>query len=69
MNENKQEILNLLVPALQATRDQHDLIGLTYEAFDGTEIVRVEYAGGHRTVNVSLDSGIAMIRDVLRSME
>ena len=31
MNENKQQILDLLVPALQATRDQHDLVSLTDE--------------------------------------
>ena len=68
--ENKQQILDLLVPALQATRDQHDLVSLTYEDLgnDRQEVV-IEYEGGSRRVNVSLDSGIAMIRDVLRAME
>ena len=70
MNENKQQILDLLVPALQATRDQHDLVSLTYGDLgnDRQEVV-IEYEGGSRRVNVSLDSGIAMIRDVLRAME
>lgn len=68
--ENKQQILDLLVPALQATRDQHDLVSLTYEDLgnDRQEVV-IEYEDGSRRVNVSLDSGIAMIRDVLRAME
>ena len=29
--ENKQEILDLLLPALQATRNLHNLISLTYD--------------------------------------
>lgn len=68
--EDKQMILDLLVPALQATRDQHDLVSLIYEdkGNDRQEVV-INYENGSRRVNVSLDSGIAMIRDVLRAME
>lgn len=66
MTEDKQKILNLLVPALQATRDQADLTALEYDAEH--ELVKVRYTGGTKTVNVALDSGIAMIRDVLKAM-
>lgn len=66
MTEDKQKILDLLVPALQATRDQADLTALEYDA--GHELVTARYTGGTKTVNVAMDSGIAMIRDVLKAM-
>ena len=66
MTEDKQKILDLLVPALQATRDQADLTALEYDA--ERELVMVRYTGGTKTVNVAMDSGIAMIRDVLKAM-
>lgn len=66
MTEDKQKILNLLVPALQATRDQADLTALEYDA--ERELVTARYTGGTKTVNVAMDSGIAMIRDVLKAM-
>lgn len=68
--EDKQKILDLLVPALQATRDQHDLVSLIYEEKSDTrQEVVINYENGSRRVNVSLDSGIAMTRDILRAME
>lgn len=65
--EDKQKILDLLLPALQATRDQHDLIELRYDR--SVEAVFVVYEHGAFPVNVHADSGIAMIRDILRAMQ
>ena len=64
--ENKQEICDLLCATLKATRDQHDLESIMYH--DDTETVTLAYEGGGRSVNVALDSGIAMIRDILRAL-
>ena len=63
--ENKQEILDKLLPALQATRIFRDLASLDYDP--QTEMVTAVYDGGATLrVNVSGDSGFAMIKDVLR---
>jgi len=68
--ENKQQICDLLTEALKATRDQADLIRIRYEEIgpDHQQVV-LDYEGnGRRSVNVSLDSGIAMIRDILMAL-
>lgn len=64
--EDKQKILDLLLPALRETRDQHDLVNLQFDP--QTETVKVTYENGSFDVNVRYDSGIAMIRDVLRAI-
>lgn len=70
MEENKQEILDTLLPALQKTRNQHDLASLQLVQERGEEFVIIRYAGGYTDrANVTLDSGLAMIRDVLRRLE
>ena len=68
--ENKQLICNLLCATLKATRDQHDLQSLTYH-FNGPDdqMVTVAWSEGGTSVNVSMDSGIAMIRDILRAIQ
>ena len=68
--ENKQEICNLLCAALRATRDQSDLTDVIYRQMpNDNEIVTLFYENGHkRSINVNMDSGIAMIRDVLRGV-
>ncbi len=68
--ENKQHICTLLCAALKATRDQHDLTSLTYQDIgqDQSRVIVTYDGGGSRTVNVSLDSGIAMIRDILKAI-
>lgn len=70
MKEDKQKICDLLCEALKATRHQDDLISLVYEKNDaGYETVTSIYnGGGSRSVNVTMDSGIAMIRDILKSL-
>lgn len=65
--EDKQRILDLLLPALQATRDQHDLEELRFDP--DKEVVNIVYENGVLQANVAMDSGIAMIRDVLRAID
>lgn len=65
--ENKQDILDFLLPALQLTRACEDLCSLEYD--EELEIVTATFAKGTRKINVACDSGIAMIRDVLANIE
>ena len=69
--ENKQLILDALCSAIQLTRDQADLESLKYKEIgpDEQRVIATYDGGGSREINVSLDSGIAMIRDVLRAIE
>lgn len=71
MHEDKQKICDLLCETLKATRGQHDVVALKYEILDNDdERVTIEYEqGGSRQVNVSMDSGVAMIRDIMRACE
>lgn len=50
MGENKQEVLTMLLSALQATRNLHDLTSLTY--IEEREIVVATFTGGNKIVNV-----------------
>lgn len=61
--ENKQRILDLLLPALQATRNLEDLEDLEYDAEN--ENVIATFKGGIKRANVAMDSGTAMIKDVI----
>ena len=64
MYEDKQLIMDLLCKTLQATRNASDVVSLGYDA--DSETVLVTFAsGGFRIVNVAMDSGTAMIRDVM----
>ena len=66
--ENKQIILNALLVALQLTRAGDDLHCLRYDAED--EEVKVFFTGGsYQVINVALDSGLAMLRDVLNQID
>ena len=64
--EDKQKILNYLTKALQATDNASDLIGLTY--IPDKEYVIVHFEQGMRVVNVHMDSGTAMIKDVVNHL-
>ncbi len=70
MHEDKQKICDLLLPALQATRNLYDLVSLKYERIgDCDEIVTATFDNGYsKTVNVSMDSGTAMIRDIVKQI-
>lgn len=65
MHEDKHEICKRLFYTLTATRNCYDLLSLTYN--DKEEMVYAEFIGGHiRKINVAMDSGTALIRDVMR---
>ena len=70
MEENKQLICNLLTVALQATSGAWDLVSLDYiPAVPGKsgETVTVLFRNGYtKQVNVNLDSGTAMIKDIMK---
>ena len=63
--ENKKEIVALLLPVLQATRNNlSDLIDLTLD--ETTEIVTATFSNGAtKRANVAADSGTSMIRDIV----
>ena len=68
--ENKDLICNELAKLLKLTRNQSDLKALKYEILDNVEeIVTVEWEGGRKVVGVSMDSGTAMIRDIMRAID
>lgn len=64
--EDKQKILDLLLLALQATRNLNDLISLRYDK--EKEMVIACFCSGNKLVNVAMDSGTSMIRDVLNQI-
>ena len=67
--EDKQKICDLLCKTLQATRGHYDLVALRYiRISEDREEVEIEWEGGTQKVNVSLDSGVAMIRDIMEVM-
>jgi hypothetical protein len=62
--ENKQLICKKLVPVLQLTRNLYDLMDLDYDP--DKEIVTATYVNGSKKeINVRMDSGTAMIRDII----
>lgn len=64
MNEDKQKICNLLLPALQVTRNLYDLTNLYYDT--STELVIATFSSGYtKKANVAMDSGTSMIRDII----
>ena len=67
MTENKQKICDLLLITLQATSNAADVIILIHD--EESETVTVTFlSGGKRVVNVAMDSGTAMIRDIMANL-
>lgn len=65
--ESKQEICTLLLKTLQATDNASDLVSLQYDPVK--EIATAVFAsGGKRVINVAMDSGTAMIRDIMKNL-
>lgn len=65
--EDKQKICDLLLEACQATYNAHDLVSLEYNA-ERESVTATFASGGKRVVNVAMDSGTAMIRDVMANL-
>ena len=67
MRENKQEICDSLCATLQKTRDQRDLLSLTFD--EALEIVIAEYTDGEKKeIGVWGDSGVALIKDIIEEL-
>ena len=65
--ENKHLILYYLLPALQETRQFYDLVDLEY--LPDEELVKATFTNGSmKYANVAADSGVAMIKDVIRQI-
>lgn len=70
MTENKQRICDLLFDTLMETRDADDIAAIKYSMEDnGQETVYVLFINGaKRIINVTMDSGVAMIRDIMKGL-
>lgn len=76
--EDKAKICELLLKTLQATRNLHDLVSLeyckhdhdpNYPNYNGLETVTATFANGYKKkVNVEMDSGTSMIKDILKGI-
>lgn len=62
MNEDKQAILDALLPALRLTRDGRKITNLVIIG----ETVFISFGNYSITVNASGDSGVSLIYDVIR---
>ena len=69
--EDMQEICDRLLVTLKATRYYKNLRALAYvRTKAGSEIVIAEWGRGRQQeINVTMDSGVAMVRDIVREME
>jgi hypothetical protein len=67
IREDKQAICDRLLDVLQITRSACDLLELEYDP--EREIVRAVFEHGTKTVNVAMDSGSAMIRDIMKIID
>lgn len=69
--ENKETIIGLLLQALRFTVDGVDIEQIRYEQLNnGDEIAVIMYTNGYRqSVNISGDSGLALMRDILRAVD
>lgn len=65
--ENKIKICEALLETLKLTRIGEDLIDLDY--IEEKELVVAHFEGdGKKEINVACDSGIAMIKDIIRAI-
>jgi hypothetical protein len=66
--ENKQKICDLLCDALRLTDAYGDIEMIEYSK--SNENVAVIFKGGYtRNINVAMDSGMNMIRDIVHCLE
>ena len=67
--ENHQVICMLLCLTLRETRQYSDLESLDYaKKGEGCYVIARFVNGGYRKINVTADSGIAMIKDILEHL-
>lgn len=69
MHENKIEIVQELHRLLMHTRAGADIIDMYYVEKDFSETVIIKYmSGAKKYINVTADSGIALISDVIKNI-
>lgn len=67
MEEDMQAICDLFLKTLQATRGGSGLVNLIYAVKPNKETVTAVFqSGGERKINVTDDSGTAMIYDIMK---
>ena len=67
--ESKTIITKSLYDLLTLTNEYHDEL-TSLEYIYGREVVVAKFrSGSQKTINVNMDSGIALIRDVLRGLK
>ena len=68
--ENKQMICDKLLEALQLTRQYEDLQSLIYlrGGQDRESVIALFTPNNALEINVSMDSGAAMVRDILKAL-
>lgn len=69
MMENKANITQRLLLCLMATRAGEDIEDMSYGEINREEIVTIRFEHGRTLhVNVTADSGIALIQDVIKAL-
>lgn len=70
MEDDKAKIARSFAEVLKMTTAYSELLDLTYTKTDCGELVLAEFRNGRtKKINVNLDSGIAMIEDIIRGLE
>ena len=64
--EDKTAIVKALVPVLQMTRMCRDIVDAEYDR--EKEIVYLHFRDATKSVNVNMDSGAAMILDIMKAI-
>ena len=69
MMENKANITQRLLLCLMATRAGDDIEDMSYGKINREEIVSIRFKHGSTLhVNVTADSGLALIKDVIKAL-
>ncbi len=66
--ENKEEIIARLKLLLRVTRAGRGIVDLVLAQDGGNETVLILFENGVKKVDVTADSGIAIIKDVINSL-
>lgn len=68
--EDKKAIVAALLPVIQMTRNGSDVTGMLYVVKDARETVVTTFNDdSHIGINVTMDSGTAMIRDICKALQ
>ena len=62
----KKELVTKLFELVRMTRAGSDTVGMELQEDENCSRVIIQYENGRRIVDVTADSGIALVRDVLK---